>query len=52
MEEREGLLKEIANLKEELENVKTNTVIAPPSDSLLRGEETKDIVRKLVWIGH
>ena len=49
MEERDGLLKEIANLKEELENVKTNNmaIVAPTSDSLLRGEETKDIVRKL-----
>jgi hypothetical protein len=47
MEERDELLKEINNLKEELENAKTNVVMmAPPSDSLLRGEDTKDIISK------
>jgi uncharacterized coiled-coil DUF342 family protein len=47
MEERDELLKEINNLKEELENAKTNVVMmAPPSDSLLRGEDTKDIIRE------
>lgn len=47
MEERNQLLKQISDLKAEIEDVKTNMVVTPPSDSLLRGEETKDIVRKL-----
>lgn len=46
MEERNELLKQIANLKAEIDDVKTNMVVTPPSDSLLRGEETKDIVRE------
>ncbi|XP_003382638.1 PREDICTED: leucine-rich repeat flightless-interacting protein 2-like [Amphimedon queenslandica] len=46
MEERDQLLKQISDLKAEIEDVKTNMVVTPPSDSLLRGEETKDIVRE------
>lgn len=48
MEERDQLLKQISDLKAEIEDVKTNMVVTPPSDSLLRGEETKDIVREFV----
>lgn len=45
LSERDELLKQISNLKEEVEEAK-NAVPLPPPDSLLRGEETKDIVRE------
>lgn len=43
-EERDRLLKQITELQTELEEAK-NSVQVAPEDSLLRGEETKDIVR-------
>ena len=43
-EERDKLLKQISELQAELEEAK-NSVRVAPEDSLLRGEETKDIVR-------
>ena len=45
MSEREELLRKINELKSQIEEAK-DAVPAPPTDSLLRGEETKDIISK------
>ena len=45
LSEKDDLLKNIADLKTQIEEAK-HAVPVPPSDSLLRGEETKDIISK------
>ncbi len=45
LSEREELLKEMSDLKLQIEEAK-NAVPVPSSDSLLRGEQTKDIISK------